>query len=223
MVRVKGEMLMFKKNLKLLATMVGLVAVLVMILAMPGISQCGDYPHPIYPCINRGQLVQALQNAFAGLTASTEDLLDFEQAVFWSDGGPRQIVYIPPHTASGIWDMVRQLRSGEKVPDVPFGGLYVIEDATGLFKFKTPAAVKLRLRDGNRVVFINSEGEELMAIPAKLDLTTPIPQDLSKVIFTVEIRNNWCAKIKIICVAEIEVHSGEWRNVSKLNQPDVVP
>ncbi len=199
---------MFNKKFKLIATAVGLVAVLALGLAMPGATQPSpDCPPVGIPCVDRVELVKGLQNAFAGLTASTEDLLDFEQAVFWSDGGPRQIIYIPPHTASGIWDIARRLRAGEKIPDIPFGGLYVIEDATGLFTFRTPAAVKLRLRDGNRVVFVNSEGDEVMTIPANLDLTTPIPQNPSRAIFTVEIRNNWCAKIKIFCVGEASIHS----------------
>jgi hypothetical protein len=203
-------MQMFNKNLKLLATMVGLVAVLVMGLAIRGVTQgypgdvCGAGP---VPCINRSAVVQGLQNAFAGLTASTEDLLDFEQAVFWSDGGPRQLAYIPPDPASGIWDRVRQLRAGENV-EVPFGGLYIVEDATGLFPFKLPAVLKLRLR-GDKVILINTGGDEVMAMPAVLDLTTPLPEKPGRVKFSVEVLGNkWCVRIKVVCVGEASAHGG---------------
>jgi len=181
--------------------------VLAMMLAVPGVTQIPADCRPSYvPCIDRGQLVQGLQNEFSALTASTEDLLDFEKAVFWSDGGPRQIAYIPPHPASGIWDRVRQLRAGEKA-EVPFGGLYIAEDATGLFPFKLPAALKLRLR-GDKVVLINSEGDEVMAMPAVLDLTTPLPEK-PDIKFSVEVRGNWwCFKAKIVAIGEFEGHGG---------------
>ncbi|MDW8031886.1 MAG: hypothetical protein RMJ29_08775, partial [Candidatus Bipolaricaulota bacterium] len=130
---------MFKKNLKLLATMFGLVAVLVMGLTVKVVTQeepkgpgpCGRIG---WPCIDRSQIIQGLQNLFAGLTASTADLLDFERAVFWTDGGPRQIAYIPPDLASGLWDRVQQLNDGETV-EAPFGGLYLAqwEGAEGIF------------------------------------------------------------------------------------------
>lgn len=151
--------------------------------------------------------MKALENQFAALTASTEDLLDFEHAVFWSDGGPRQIAYIPPDPASGIWDRVRQLRAGENV-EVPFGGLYIAEDATGLFPFKLPAVFKLRLR-GDKVILINTKGDEVMAMPAVLDLTTPLPENAERVKFSVEVRGNkWCVKIKITAIGEASAHGG---------------
>jgi hypothetical protein len=198
---------MFNKKFKLIATMVGLVAVLAMMLAVPGVTQIPADCRPSYvPCIDRGQLVQGLQNEFSALTASTEDLLDFEKAVFWSDGGPRQIAYIPPHPASGIWDRVRQLRAGEKA-EVPCGGLYIAEDATGLFPFKLPTALKLRLR-GDKVVLINSEGDEVMAMPAVLDLTTPLPEK-PDIKFSVEILGNkWCVKVRITGIGEASAHGG---------------
>lgn len=133
---------MFTKKFKLLATMVGLVAVLAMVLAVPGATQIPS--------------------------------------------GPRQIAS-PPHPASGIWDRVRQLRAGEKV-EVPFGGLYIAEDATGLFPFKLPAVLKLRLR-GDKVVLINSEGDEVMAMPATFDRTTPLPEK-PDIQFSVEVLGN---------------------------------
>ena len=200
---------MFKKNLKLIATAVGLVAVLVMGLAMPGATQIENPPSigcgkPSIPCIDRFALVQGLQNEFAGLTASTEDLLDFEKAVYWSDGGPREIAYIPPHPASGIWERVQQMRAGENV-EIPFGALYIVRDDTGLFPFKLPASVKLRLR-GDRVILIDSEGQELMTWPAIVDRTTPLPEK-PNLKFSVEVLGNkWCVRVKITAIGEASAH-----------------
>lgn len=164
------------KNLKLFATAIGLIAVLVIGLAIRGVTQGYDpcaNARPGIPCINRSQLVQGLQNEFASLTASTEDLLDFERAVFWSDGIPRQIAYIPPDPASGLWDRVNQLRNGENV-EVPFGGLYVAQGKSLLGQ--PPLTLKMRLK-GNKdhadIVFINAEGEEVIKVPANLDLRDP--------------------------------------------------
>jgi hypothetical protein len=68
---------MFKKNLKLIATAVGLVAVLVMGLAMPGATQRVEMP-------TRGQIVKGLSQLIATLTASEGDILDFENVGFYS-------------------------------------------------------------------------------------------------------------------------------------------
>ncbi len=191
---------MFNKNFKLIYTAIGLVAVLMMGLILPGIGQpAGCPPLTEVPCIDRAKVVQGLQNAFAALTASTEDLLDFEKAVYWSDGGPRQIAYIPPHPASGFWDSLQRLRAGEKV-DVPFGGLYVVEDAKAVFKLKKlPAALKLRLRgDDKRVAFINSEGDVVMTRPVREPDTLPDPLP-NYVPFSVEIRfeGGFCVSLRI--------------------------
>ena len=220
---------MFNKEFKLIATAVGLVAVLVVGLAMPGVTQPypGDCP-PIGPCVDRFQLVNGLQNAFAGLTAGTEDLLDFERAVFWSDGVPRQIAYIPPDPASGLWDRVRQLRAGETV-EIPFGGLYVAQGRSLLGQ--PPLAFKIRLRgskDHAEAVFINVKGEEVIALPATLDLENPIPCEDLKPAFSVEILDwgecplarSWsgsdttlggkgCASARILGIGEISIHF-EW-------------
>jgi len=180
---------MFNGKFKLIATMVGLVAVLAMMLAVPGVTQIPADCRPSYvPCIDRGQLVQGLQNEFSALTASIGDLLDFERAVFWSDGGPRQIAYIPPDPASGLWDRVQQLKEGETV-EAPFGGLYIAqwkgaESILGQF----PLALKMRLKgnkDQAKVALINAAGEEVLAVPATLDLADPTP--CGKPQFSVEV------------------------------------
>jgi hypothetical protein len=185
----KEEMPMFKKNLKLIATAVGLVAVLVMGLAMPGATQ---------------QI-------------------------------PRQIAYIPPDPASGLWDRVQQLRAGETV-EVPFGGLYVAQGKSLLGQ--PPLAFKMRLRgnkDHAEIVFINAEGEEVIAVPATLDLKNDPIQSCggggtSRPKFSVEVldygecpfarsRSNdtaplggkGCFTIKICCLGEGSVHF-EWWN-----------
>jgi hypothetical protein len=68
---------MFKKNLKLIATAVGLVTVLVMGLAMPGATQQNP--------LSRANVVQAVNNIVTTLTATEGELLDPDAATFVSD------------------------------------------------------------------------------------------------------------------------------------------
>jgi hypothetical protein len=94
---------MFKKNLKLIATAVGLVVMLVMGLAMPGVTQQPSSPWtpPFRP-----RVPEALNQAISGtLTASKGDILDIENAAFISH--PRLTsAYIPLHPSldhGGAW------------------------------------------------------------------------------------------------------------------------
>jgi hypothetical protein len=68
---------MFKKNLKLIATAIGLVTVLVMGLAMPGATQQNP--------LSRANVVQAVNNIVTTLTATEGELLNPDAATFVSD------------------------------------------------------------------------------------------------------------------------------------------
>jgi len=84
---------MFNKKFKLIATMVGLVVVLAMMLAVPGVTQQVQMP-------TRNQIVQGLgQLLSATLTASEGDILDVEDANFFS-GSVVTWGYIPLHASS---------------------------------------------------------------------------------------------------------------------------
>jgi len=208
---------MFNRKFKLVGYAVGLVAVSVLVLALSGVTQGypGDVcpPGPM-PCIGsmaqdnplaRHNIVKMLQNQFAGFTASTEDLLNFEEAVFWSDGGPRLIAYIPPHPASEFVPRLRKLLAGEEV-EVPVGGFYIAEDATGLVP---SGAYKIRLR-GEKAVLINSAGEEVTMLKASVDKSKlgQIPEKVQKIPFALTIVNNWCGSVSIGWSAlRLEYHS----------------
>ncbi len=191
---------MFNKKFKLLATMVGLVAVLVTLIILSSSAQCGPFgPLGPGPCINRDQIVQGLQAAFSSFTASAEDLLDFEKAVLWSDGTPglpRLIAYIPPHPISNFIPLTKQLLAGEKV-EVPVGGLWVGDDPTS---FLPPGAYKIRVRirdDKAEMAFINSAGEEVRTSPAKVDKSIPPPEKITFQLTVIISNPSKCWYVKI--------------------------
>lgn len=115
---------MFRKNLKLLMTMVGVVAVLVMGLAMPGATQGGD--------LSRQNIVGSLQNLFSTLTASEGDVLDTQGAVFYSH--PEVTIgFAILDRVSKSWALMEDLLAGQRV--IPaLGGIYVVDDTTGFLK-----------------------------------------------------------------------------------------
>lgn len=175
-------------------------------LMLPGVAQCGEWgPIGPGPCISRTQVVQGLQNAFSALTASTGDLLDFEEAVLWSDGGmkPRLIAYIPPHIASEFIPRLRQLLAGEEV-EIPAGGLWIGEDITG---FLPPGAYSIRVRKIKgelKMAFINAEGEEVKATQAKVDQTAQVPENVKKIPFSVTVLVGNPSKCWYVRVGPIE-------------------
>jgi hypothetical protein len=157
---------MFKKNLKLIATAIGLVAVLVMGLAMPGATQQFQIP-------NRGQIVQGISQLLATtLTASEGDILDVENTIFGSSSSlkpnPDNITfaYIPLHPSSRS----RQLLYDWLFKDEPFGdylyigAFYVESDFPGCPGFDPLKAgiYHLKLRSDLKVVAVDSEGNEFV-------------------------------------------------------------
>jgi hypothetical protein len=146
---------MFKKNLKLIATAVGLVAVLVMGLAMPGATQQNP--------LSRASVVNAISNAVAAtLTAAEGDVFDMDNAKFYSDNRVA-FAYIPLHPASRslklLEERLEDLFAGRAV-NVEISALYLPEDVPGFLKAGT---YKMKLVDRTRVVLVDQEGQEVFS------------------------------------------------------------
>jgi hypothetical protein len=125
---------MFKKNLKLIATAIGLVTVLVMGLAMPGVTQ--QPPSPWTPPF-RPKIPEALNQVISGtLTASEGDILDTEAAMLASTG-PVTFAYIPLHPSSRSAQRLKDwLEKGEPFGEFLYlGALYLENDLRGSFGF----------------------------------------------------------------------------------------
>jgi len=186
---------MFNKKFKLIGMVVGIALLSVGLVILRGMAQCGEWG-PLGPGPCREHIVQGLSNAFAGFAASTDDLFDFEKAVLWSDGTPgppRLIAYIPPHPNSSFLPLVKELLAGEKV-EIPLGGIWVGADPTG---FLPPGAYKMRLTSDEKISFINSAGEEVRKVPAKVDRSKPAPEKITFELTVVISNPSKCFYIKI--------------------------
>lgn len=144
---------MFKKNLKLLATMIGLVAVLVMGLAMLGVTQQNP--------LSRASVVNAINNAVAAtLTAAEGDVFDLDNAKFYSDARVA-FGYIPLHPSSRSLQLLEQsledLFAGSQM-NVVIGALYLPDDVPGFLRAGT---YKVKLINKDRVVLIDQEDREV--------------------------------------------------------------
>jgi hypothetical protein len=116
---------MFKKNLKLIATAIGLVAVLVMGLAMPGATQ--QIP------LSRPAILSAIQGAIgAQLTAAVGEQLALNAAVFFSNCCGSTWAFIPPRFLKSpevhayYLKAIEDLRANKDV-ELLLGGFYVAE------------------------------------------------------------------------------------------------
>jgi hypothetical protein len=183
---------MFNRKFKLIGMMVGMALLSVGLVMLKGMAQCSEWG-PLGPGPCREQIVQGLSNAFAGFAASTEDLMNFEKAVLWSDGASRLIAYIPPHPNSSFLPLVKEFLAGEKV-EVPLGGLWVGEDPTG---FLPPGAYKMRLTSDEKVSFINSAGEEVRKSHARVDRSKPAPEKITFELTVVVSNPSHCWYVKI--------------------------
>jgi len=146
---------MFKKNLKLICTAIGLVAVLVMGLATLGVTQQPENPWA------RSNVIKMLEAQFARLTAAEgEPILNVAGAIMWSDPGPILMAFVPPLSASLPIDKLRAIAAGEEIA-VTIGGLYVGEDRRegGM----RPGVYRIRLVGKSKVVLVDEEGNEAYA------------------------------------------------------------
>ncbi|MEM4382219.1 MAG: hypothetical protein QXX19_08330 [Candidatus Caldarchaeum sp.] len=171
-----------RKNLKLICTAIGLVAVLVMGLVVPGATQQIELP-------TRAQIVKGLSQLVAMLTASEGDILDVENAMFSSAPSltsrtkPNPLgvtfAYIPLHPSSRS----SQLLHDWLFKDEPFGdylnlgALYVENDFPGCPGFDRLARgiYTLKLRQDLKVVAFDSEGNELIIGYAEKRQQQPLP------------------------------------------------
>jgi hypothetical protein len=141
---------MFKKNLKLIATAIGLVAVLVMGLAMPGATQQNP--------LSRASVVNAISNAVAAtLTAAEGDVFDTENAKFYSDTSVA-FVYIPLHPASRSYQLFdpQELLAG-KVVNMTMAALFLPDNTPFL-----PAGMyTLKIVDKTKYAIVDQAGKEV--------------------------------------------------------------
>ncbi|MEM2592183.1 MAG: hypothetical protein QXI60_06320 [Thermofilaceae archaeon] len=131
---------MLRKNLKLLATMVGLMAVLVTMLVLPGTTQQTQ--------LSRAGILNAIQAAMgAQLTAATEEQLALNAAVFFSNCCGSTWAFVPPRflkspeVHASYIKAIEDLRAGKEV-ELLLGGFYIAEAtpkglAPGFYLVKT--------------------------------------------------------------------------------------
>lgn len=155
------------KNLKLLATMIGLVAVLVMGLAMPVVTQQN-------PLARQG-VTNAIGNALQSvLTAAGEVILDPEGALFLSGTGVTA-AFIPLSKVDEprIPKLLADILDG-KGGSVTVGAIYIIEP----IKVKSVAGREVSLNQGvywvrvvdkDRAVLIDAEGNEAVTVHVEME------------------------------------------------------
>ncbi len=145
---------MFNRKFKLLATAIGLVAVLVMGLALPGVTQQNP--------LSRANIVAAVNSAVAAtLTAAEGDIFDTDNAKFYSDT-KTAFAYIPLHPTSRSIQVLNEnldrLFAGEDL-NVTIGAFYVPDTIPGFLK---SGSYTLKLMNKNKAVFIDQEGREAL-------------------------------------------------------------
>lgn len=147
---------MFRRNLKLLAMMVGLVAVLVMELAVPGVTQRYPAAGQPTPTLSRQNIVGSLQNLFSTLTASEGDVFDIQGAVFYSH--PEVTIgFAILDRASKSWALMEDLLAGQPVTPT-IGGIYVVEDSTGFLK---PGRYIVKAINQNQVALFDMDENQI--------------------------------------------------------------
>ncbi len=137
---------MYNKEFKLIGTAVGLVAVLMMVLAVPGATQ-GSF--------SRQALVSALKSEIGPLlTAATAELINPENATFFSSNRATS-AYIPPHPSAFSAQLFRDFMSG-KAEGILMGAVYVSEDVPGSLN---KGLYRIKALNREWVVVLNQEGE----------------------------------------------------------------
>jgi hypothetical protein len=157
---------MFKKNLKLIATAIGLVAVLVMGLAMPGATQQN-------PLARQG-ITNAVGNALQSfLTAAADVLLAPERALFLSDTGVT-VGFIPISEVDEpqVTRLLADILDG-KGGSVTIGAIYIVEPIKikgpdGLEVPLTPGVYRVKVIDRDKVVFVDAEENEVVTVPVEM-------------------------------------------------------
>jgi hypothetical protein len=139
---------MFNKRFRLVGQAIGLVAVLVLLLAVPGVTQ--QVP------LSRQAVVGALEEALGQtLTATEGDIIDTQCARFYSDARAT-FSYIPYHPASRSLQRLLE----DDFENVPFGVLYLPEDIPDFLK---AGAYTFKFADPTRVVLVDQDGNEVFS------------------------------------------------------------
>ncbi len=146
---------MFTKKFKLFATAIGLMAVLLVGLAMPGVTQQNP--------LSRANVVNAISNAVAAtLTAAEGDIFDTDNAKFYSDTRVA-FAYVPLHPSSRSLQLLEQsledLFAGRPV-NVVLSALYLPDSVPGFLKAGT---YKMKLIDKTKVVLVDQEDREVFS------------------------------------------------------------
>ncbi|MCS7198462.1 MAG: hypothetical protein NZ930_07290 [Candidatus Bipolaricaulota bacterium] len=153
---------MFKKNLKLLATMVGLVTVLVTVLVLPGTTQQTQ--------LSRASILNAIQAAMgAQLTAAVGEQLALDAAVFFSNYYGSTWAFVPPRFLGSpevyayYIKALEDLKAGKEV-ELLLGGFYISEATP---KGLAPGFYLVRTINKDKAVLLYNE-EVVAELPISL-------------------------------------------------------
>jgi len=106
----------------------------------------------------RSQIVQGLGARVATLTASEGDILDIENAVFYSDPGVFALAYIPLHPSSRSLQLLPQLVEGD-IEEISFGVLYLEGDWPDPDLPLRAGVYTLKLKSDRSVIAVAEGGE----------------------------------------------------------------
>jgi len=195
---------MLKKNLKLICTAIGLVAVLMMGLAMPGATQQNP--------LSRANVVNAISNALAAtLTAAEGDIWDTQCTQFYSTPS-FTLAFVPLHPSSRSLQMLLT----KDARNITLEALYIPEDIPGFLQAGT---YLVKIEDPNvnpaKILVVDQEGNIVYTTTAKIERSNTPKPDLYKPCFpaTVELSN---PKVKIVekcyfwCLIKITETVYEW-------------
>jgi len=144
---------MFKKNLKLICTAIGLVAVLVLGLAMPGATQQN--------ALTRESLIQLINRVYAPTLTASEGVIWDTQCVSFYSSPFITFSFIPANPYSRS---IERILSGD-FDNVPLFVLYVHDDGGSKPMVKRQilaGAYMARLVGPTKVVFVDQEGNEVL-------------------------------------------------------------
>jgi hypothetical protein len=153
---------MFKKNLKLIATAIGLVTVLVMGLAMPGATQ--------QDALTRENLIQLINRVYAPTLTASEGIIWDTQCVSFYSSPFITFSFIPANPYSRS---IERIRSGD-FDNVPLFILYVHDDGGSKPTVKRqilPGAYMAKLVSPTKVVFVDQEGNEVLTGSAEITIS----------------------------------------------------
>ena len=150
---------MFKKNLKLICTAIGLVAVLMMGLAMPGATQQNP--------LSRQSILATIHSAMgATLTAAVGEQLALDAAVFFSSFEGSTWAFVPPRFLKSpevhayYLQAIEDLRAGKEVR-LLLGGFYIAEKTP---KGLNPGFYLVETVNKNKAVLLQN-GEAIAELP----------------------------------------------------------